>query len=127
MNLYLAKAIRTNAGAESDYFKFERAFVNFGQDVCKVTAQESILGHPLYAGSMYKLSVSGNKLLATNIGGNLGRLPVHPLIMEYAQLALQHLWAALARERKLMDGMQSVSVQPGQITLVTRPGSAVPH
>lgn len=123
-NLYLAKTIRPGAGAQDDYFKFERAFVNFGQDVCKVTAQESAFGHPIYAGAMYKLSISGNKLLATNIGGNLGRLPVHPLIMEYSQMALQHLWEALARERKLMDNMQSVSVQPGQITMVTKPAGS---
>jgi len=121
INLYLASALKTTGDTSSDYFKFDRAFANLGKDVIRITAQESAFGFPVYAGASYKLSIAGGKLVATNVGGNLGRMPVHPMIMEYCGAAFQQLWAALQREKSLLDNMQSVTVQPGTFTLVTKP------
>jgi hypothetical protein len=121
INLYLANAIKTKGDTSDDYFKFDRAFVNLGQDVIKVTAQESAFGYPIYAAASYKLSVAGNKLVSTNVGGNLGRLPVHPMIMAYCGFAFQQLWDSLQRERDLLDRMQSVTVRPGVFSFVTKP------
>jgi len=121
INLYLASAIKTKGDTSSDYFKFDRAFVNLGKDVIRVTAQESAFNYPIYAGASYKLSIAGGKLVADNVGGNLGRLPVHPMIMEYCGVAFQQLWDALQREKSLLDRMQSVSVQPGQFIFATKP------
>jgi hypothetical protein len=121
INLYLASAIKTQGDTSDDYFRFARAFVNLGKGVIRITAQESLFGYPIYAGSSYRLSIGGGKLVATNVGGNLGRLPVHPMIMEYCGFAFNQLWAALQREKSLMDTMQSVTVQPGVFTFVTKP------
>jgi hypothetical protein len=121
INLYLASAIKTKGDTSDDYFRFDRAFVNLGKDVIKITAQESIFGYPIYAGTSYKLAIAGGKIVATNVGGNLGRLPVHPMIMEYCGSAFDQLWAALQREKSLLDTMQSVSVQPGVFIFVTKP------
>ena len=121
INLYLASAIKPTGDTSQDYFKFDRAFVNLGQDVIKITAQESVFDYPVYAGASYKLSIAGGKLVADNVGGNLGRLPVHPMIMEYCGVAFQQLWDALQREKSLLDRMQSVSVQPGQFIFATKP------
>jgi hypothetical protein len=121
INLYLAANVKTKPGAAGDYFTFDRAFVNLGKDVIKITAQESAFGYPLYAGSSYKLSIAGGKLVATNVGGSLGRMPVHPMIMAYCGFAFDQLWAALQREKSLLDNMQSVTVAPGVFTFVTKP------
>jgi hypothetical protein len=121
INHYLANAIKTSGDTSADYFKFDRAFVNLDKDVIRITTQVSAFGYPIYAGSSYKLSIAGNKLVATNVGGNLGRLPVHPMIMEYCSSAFDQLWAALQHEKTLLDGMQSVSVQPGAFIFVTKP------
>jgi hypothetical protein len=121
INLYLANTVKTKGGTSDDYFKFDRAFVNLGKDVIKITAQESAFNYPIYASTYYKLSIAGGKLVATNVGGNLGRLPVHPMIMAYCGTAFDQLWAALQRENTLLDSMQSVSVQPGVFTFVTKP------
>jgi len=120
-NLYLAGAVKARGDAADDYFKFDRAFVNMGKDVIKVTAQESAFGYPIYAGASYKLSIAGGKLIATSVGGNLGRLPIHPMVMAYCDFAFQQLWDALQRERSLLDKMQSVSVQPGLFFFTTKP------
>jgi len=121
INLYLATAIKTTSDPNSDYFTFDRAFANLGKDVIKITAQESIFGYPVYAAASYKLAIVGGKLVSTNIGGSLGRMPVHPMIMDYCNFAFDQLWAALQREKSLLDNMESVSVQPGVFTFVTKP------
>ena len=121
INLYLASAVRAKSDTAADYFRFDRVFVNLGKDVIGITAQESAFDHPIYAGASYKLSIAGGKLVATNVGGNLGRLPVHPMIMEYCGFAFQHLWDALQREKALLDKMQSVTLEPEGFTFVTRP------
>ena len=121
INIYLATAVKSVGDNSQDYFKFDRAFVNLGKDVIKITAQQSAFGYPIYAGASYKLSIAGSALVATNVGGNLGRLPVHPMIMEYCGFAFQQLWSALQREKSLLDKMQSVQVQPGSFIFVTRP------
>ena len=121
INLYLSSAVKTRGDTSEDYFKFDRAFVNLGKSVIKVTAQESAFGYALYAGASYKLSLAGGKLVADNVGGNLGRLPVHPMIMEYCGFAFQHLWDALQREKSLLDKLQSVTVEPDGFTIVTKP------
>jgi len=121
INLYLASAVHNRGDTSGDYFKFDRAFVNLGNGFIKITAQESAFGYPIYASTDYKLSIGANKLVATNIGGSLGRLPVHPMIMTYCDAAFQQLWAALDREKQLLDRMQSVSIQPQAFTYTTKP------
>jgi len=121
INIYLASAIKTRGDTSQDYFKFDRTFVNLGKDVIKITAQESAFGYPVYAAASYKLAIAGGKLVATNAGGSLGRLPIHPMIMEYCGFAFQQLWQALGREKALLDKMQSVTVQPDGVVIVTRP------
>ncbi len=121
INFYLASAIKTRGDSSGDYFKFDRAFVNLGNGVIKITAQESAFGYPIYAGASYKLSIAGGKLVSTNVGGNLGRIPIHPMVMEYCGFAFHQLWDALGRERALMDKMQSVTVLPGVFIFVTAP------
>jgi hypothetical protein len=121
INLYLADAVKAKADTADDYFKFDRAYVNLGKDVIRITAQESAFGYPIYASTDYKLSIAGGKLVATNVGGSLGRIPVHPMIMEYSGVAFDQLWAALQREKSLLDNMQSVTISPGMFTFVTKP------
>jgi hypothetical protein len=121
INLYLAANIKKQGDTSTDYFTFDRAFVNLGNGVIKITAQESAFGYPIYAATLYKLSIAGGKLVATNVGGSLGRLPVHPMIMDYCGFAFDQLWAALQREKSMLDTMQTVTVTPGVFTFVTKP------
>ncbi|HEX4085810.1 MAG TPA: zinc ribbon domain-containing protein [Chthoniobacteraceae bacterium] len=121
INDYLAGQIHAAADTSGDYYKFERAFTNLGKGVIRITADVSAFGYHFYAGSSYKIAIVGGKLVSTNVGGNLGRLPVHPMIMTYCGVAFQHLWDALQRERDVMNKMQSVTVQPGGVTFVAKP------
>jgi hypothetical protein len=122
INAYLFKAIKPNQPSSiSDKIKFVRTFVQLEEGVCRVNIEQSIFDYSLYAGAAYKLEAKDGKLEATNVGGNVGRLPLHPKVMEYAgKYVFQTLWDSLARERKLVDDVQSIEVHKDRIELVTK-------
>jgi hypothetical protein len=101
--------------------RFERAFVNLLPGVVRTSAQYSMWGYPFYAGISHHLEVKAGKFTPTLIGGNFGRLQVHPEIMQYIDWGFQSLWPAFKREQDHMQRMQSITIEKGKITLVTRP------
>jgi hypothetical protein len=121
INKYLAATVKAQSSdGTSDYFKFDRVFVNLSEGVCRITIQHSLFGHPIYLGSDYQLAIANNQLQATPVGGSLGRLPVHPQLMQYSDILFEKLWEALKREHRLMDSMQTVEVHKGRIVAVTK-------
>jgi predicted ribosome-associated RNA-binding protein Tma20 len=69
---------------------------------------------------LFKLGVESGKFQANCVGGNFGRMNVHPALMKYADFAFQKLWTALKRDRDQVEKMQSVKVDKGAITFVTK-------
>lgn len=121
INTYIQTAIRSKeTGALADYVKFDRAFVNLDEGVFRMTAQQSALEYPFYASIDYSLAIEGNKVAAKLLGGKVGRLPIHPMIMSYADIVFQKLWDALRREHRLIDGMGSIEVHKNQFVMVTK-------
>jgi hypothetical protein len=56
---------------------------------------------------------------AVNIGGWIGRLPIHPAIMTYADVIFADVWSALDRERRLLSKMGSVTFHDGSVTITS--------
>jgi hypothetical protein len=100
--------------------QFQRAYTRLEPGVLHVGMQQSLWGYPVYSGVAYKLQIRGGRLVATTIGGHFGRLQVHPEIMTYASAAFQQLWGALTREKEQLDKMQSVRIDKGSITFVSK-------
>lgn len=126
-NSYLRRSVKGHAqGPLSKWITFERAFVNFSETGCRISTEQTAWGYPLYAGALYHLAIRDGKLAATNAGGNLGRLPVHPMLMRFSDLIFKKLWDALPRERKLLDGMREVEVKNGSIAIITKGSTAPP-
>jgi hypothetical protein len=100
--------------------KFERAFAQLEPGVIRIGLEQSVAGYPIYSGIAYKLQIRGDRLVATNVGGNFGRLKVHPALMEYAGAAFNKLWGAMTREKQQLDKMASVRIDKGAITFVTK-------
>jgi hypothetical protein len=119
VNAHLKQSLKKATGGLPGV-KFERAFVKFDPNVCRITMEQSLWGYSLYSGSSYSLAVQNDKLVATTVGGHFGRLAVHPKLMEYADFALKKLWDALKREREQMDKLRDIRISKGQIILVTR-------
>ncbi len=104
--------------------EFQGAYVVFRPGVVHIGAEQSLMGYPIFSGVDYKLMIGDGKLRPFLLGGNLGRLQIHPAAMQYLDVLFQKLWGALQRERGQMDRMQAIDVRAGQIIMITKPVGA---
>src|SRR2546423_5769546 len=120
VNAYLGSALKSKQAALSKLLQFERAIVKFDERVCTITAERSLFGFSLFTTTSSRVTLQNGSLSATNIGGRIGRLPVHPLLMKYADPLFGDLWTALDRERKSVTKMGSIEFHPQAVVLVPR-------
>jgi hypothetical protein len=120
VNAYLGSALKSKQAALSKLLQFERAIVSFDETVCRVTAERSLFGYSIYTSISSKVSVQNGTLRATNTGGSIGRLPIHPLIMKYGDALFADLWAALDREKKSVAKMGTIEFHPQAVVLVPK-------
>lgn len=121
VNAYLGSALRNKQPALSKVLQFERAIANFDENVCRITMQRSLFGYSLYTATSAKVTVQDGALKSTNNGGSIGRLPVHPLVMKYADPIFGDLWGALDRERKSVSKMAAIEFHPQAVVLIPKP------
>ncbi|HJX98276.1 MAG TPA: zinc ribbon domain-containing protein [Chthoniobacterales bacterium] len=96
---------------------FVRATAVFRDGTCTIGMERSLFGYSLFTQSSYRVESAGGKMTATNVGGWLGRLPVHPAIMKYGDIIFADLRFALDREHKLMAKMAGVNFHDGGVTI----------
>jgi hypothetical protein len=127
VNAYFANVTRTKQAALSKFLQFERALVNFDEGVCRITAERSLLGFSVFQAISYKVALQNGTLTATNNGGSIGRMPIHPMIMKYGDILFTDLWAAFDREKKLVAKMGTVEFHPKLVILTPKqPASLAP-
>ena len=122
-NAYLGntvKSVKIELPWSDDALKFDRAFVNMEEGICRIVQQYSFYDLPFYLTSSYRLQIKEGKLEATNVGGALGRVPIHPLLMQTPELIFQGVWDNLKHEKRLLDKMQTVEVHKGNVLVVTK-------
>ena len=120
VNAYLGSALKSKQAALSKLLQFERAVVRFDETACRITAERSLFGYSVYTSTSSKVSVQNGTLSATNTGGSIGRLPIHPLIMKYGDAMFGDLWAALDREKKSVAKMGAIEFHPQAVVLVPK-------
>lgn len=121
VNAYLGSALKSKQAALNKYLQFERAAVVFEETACRITAERSLFGFSVYTSTFSKVAVQNGTLNATNIGGAIGRMPIHPFLMKYADIMFTDLWAALDREKKSISKMQTIEFHPQAVVLVPKP------
>jgi hypothetical protein len=121
VNAYLQNALRSKQAALSKLLQFERAVVSLNENACRVTVERSLLGFSIFTATSGKVTLQNGKLSAANNGGSIGRLPIHPSIMKYADPLFSDLWTALDRERKSIVKMSSVEFRPQAVILTPNP------
>jgi hypothetical protein len=121
VNAYLGNALRSKQSALSKMLQFERAFVSFDESVCRVTAQRSWFGFSFYTTTSSQVTLENGILKASNNGGKIGRLRIHPLLMKYAGPLFGDLWGALDREQKAMAKMRAIEFHPQAVVLIPKP------
>ena len=120
VNAYLGSALKSKQAALNKYLNFERAVANFDETVCKITAERSLFGYSVYTSTSSKVTVQNGTINATNLGGSIGRLPIHPLLMKYSDVLFADLWGALDRERKSVAKMATIEFHPQAVVLVPK-------
>jgi hypothetical protein len=121
VNAYLGSALKSKQAALSKLLQFERAIVNFDESVCRITAERSLFGFSLFTATSSKVTLQNGTVIASNNGGSIGRLPIHPLLMKYADPLFGDLWTALDRERKSVAKMSAIEFHPQAVVLTPKP------
>jgi hypothetical protein len=121
VNAYLASALKPKQAALSKLLQFERAIVNFDENICRITAERSLLGFSVYTATSSRVTLENGTLKASNNGGSIGRLPIHPALMKYADLIFGDLWTALEREKKSVSKMAAIEFHPQAVVLTPKP------
>jgi hypothetical protein len=120
INAYLAYRLTSKKKAlNNPLLTFVRATASFREGACTIGVERSLFGYSLFSRASYRVDAGAGKIAATNDGGWVGRLPVHPVIMQFGDIIFVDLWSALERERKLLGKMGAVSFHDGSVTITT--------
>ena len=120
LNEYLGYALKSKQAALSSYLNFERAIVALEQDLCRVTVERSLFGVPLYTTTAFTPTIAESGLVLKNKGGAIGRMPVHPMLMEYSGILFSDLAAVFERERKSLAKLAAIDLEPKLVVLTPR-------
>ena len=119
VNSYIASNLRRkDSPAHQGYFPLKSVLVRFEEGLCSISSERQLFGYSIYSGSSYRVKIENGKIISTNTGGYIGRMPIHPALMKYADIILQKAWEALARERTSVSKLASIEFHPQSVTLV---------
>jgi hypothetical protein len=120
VNAYLVNVLKSKQAVLSKLLQFERALVNFDEGVCRITAERSLLGFSVFTAISHNVTLQNGTVIASNNGGSIGRMPIHPMIMKFGDILFTDLWAALDREKKLVSKMGAIEFHPKTVILTSR-------
>ena len=120
INAYLAyRLISKKKALNNPVLTFVRATASFREGACTIGVERSLFGYSLFSRASYRVDAGAGKIAATNNGGWIGRMPVHPAIMRFGGIIFADLWSALERERKLLGKMGAVNFHDGGVSITT--------
>ncbi len=113
LNAYLGYALKSKKTALSKVLQFERAVVELGEGFYKITIERSLMGFSVYTTGAFTPSVQNGAVVNNARGGWIGRLPVHPALMNLIAPYLFGDVAAVAdRERKSIAKLSGIEIHP---------------
>ncbi len=117
---YLAYALRGKQAALSKYLKFERVVVGFEEGSTDFTVERSLFGYSVFTSESCSASIENGNIVTKSIGGHIGRMPIHPALMQCCGFLFTDLNGALERERKLISKMGSIEFHPHLVVLASK-------
>lgn len=101
--------------------KVSRVYIDLEQGTARVGVEKSLYGLPIHLGSLYRVQASNGVLTTINIGGNIGRLPLHPLIMErISPLMFGSLAEGMKSEYAKLMKLKTVTIGKDQVLLESK-------
>ena len=98
---------------------FNRGIVRLEEGKCDITVERAIFGYSLYTSTSLAVQLADGKLNVSSRGGAIGRLPIHPQIMDYLNIIFADVWSALDRERKLITKADAIEFHDKSVVIVT--------
>ena len=122
INAYLTyRLISKKKALTYPFLTFVRATASFREGACTIAMERSLFGYSIFSRTSHRVETNAGKIAATNVGGWIGRLPIHPVIMQFGDIIFADLWSALDRERKLVGRMGTVNFHDGSVTITAPP------
>ncbi len=101
--------------------KYKRSFVNLEPGVLKMTMERSFWGYPMYYGTIYRAEANSGVFTAVNVGGNVGRLPVHPTLWQYLEpVLLKDIRETFTNELKQVKQAGFLRIEKERVTLTNK-------
>ena len=118
INAYLTyRLISKKAALTYPFLTFVRATASFREGACTIAMERSLFGYSIFSRTSHRVETNAGKIAATNVGGWIGRLPIHPVVMQFGDIIFADLWSALDRERKLIGKMGAVNFHESSVTI----------
>jgi len=116
VNAYLANVMKhKKEKLEHPLLGFERAIVGFSEGNCRVTLERSIFGHSIFTSSDCYVQIKDGKITATPKSAAIGRMPIHPSVLPYAEFLFSDAVAVMDREHKLLNKVGSIQLHDKMI------------
>lgn len=121
VNAYLAYVMKGKQAALSKWLNFERAVLDLEEGYVGFTVERSIFGLSVFTTGSYAINLQNGAIALKTRGGYLGRMPVQPSLMQYAEPYLfGDVAKALERERKLIMKLGTVELHPQTVTFAPK-------
>jgi hypothetical protein len=116
---YLASTVRRKDGpAQQGFFPLRRLFVQFQEGKCWIHLERRIFSFSIFTGSAYRVAITNGKITKDSLGGYIGRMPIDPRLMNYADILFGKAWDSLARERNSVARLAGIEFHPNSVTLI---------
>jgi hypothetical protein len=120
VNAYLASMLKSKQTMLSKYMKFERVVLGFDEGTVRVTAERSLYGYSVFTSGVYNVELKDGKLTFKDLGGQVGRLRLHPQLMRFGDQVFSDLATAVQRDRKLVVKLGAIELHSKQIVFVPK-------
>jgi hypothetical protein len=120
VNAYLSYALKSKQAALSKLLTFERAVTRLEEGYCMVTVQRSLFGFSVFTTGSYNVTLQDGAIAAQSRGGSIGRMPIHPALMQHAGILFQDVWTALDRDRRNVVKLGAVEFHPKTVILAPK-------
>lgn len=119
INDFLRATVRMGKaeGLLANAMEFQRVYTAIDPEGLQLTLQRALYGYPLYVGAKYRLEIAGGKLEVTQVGGNIGRLTVPPVVFPYFEKLLGSVWDTFKEEREQMNRLGKVETAEDELIL----------
>jgi hypothetical protein len=128
VNAYLVYALKPKQKTLTKLIlEFNRAIAKFDEGACGITVERSIFGYPLYTSCTYAVQLRDGKIVVSPKSGGIGRMPIHPQLMQFVAIVFADVWSALDHERKLVSKFAAIEFHDKNVVLtMTLPQQETP-